>query len=156
VITGWIGAGSTFVVEDDTNGEVVGTLSLDQADPDFWTEQEASQPALYLYKFILRSDYRGNGLGDVLLDWASYRAERAGAVWLRLDCWRDNEGLHRYYRDRGFRQMPIRKARGRMSGARFERDADLRLARSARVHILDRTSGENVFSDPVGATRSPA
>lgn len=39
VIKGWIGAGSTFVVEDAA-GEIIGTLSLDAADPDFWTPRK--------------------------------------------------------------------------------------------------------------------
>lgn len=81
VIKGWIGTGSTFVVETDDN-EIIGSLSLDAGDPTFWTEDEMRAPALYLYKFIIRSDHRGTGLGDVLLDWSCYRTEMAGGLWL--------------------------------------------------------------------------
>jgi len=138
VIKEWVYAGSTFVVETDT-GETIGTLSLDSADLEIWTEQERSQPALHLYKFIIRSDHRGTGLGDVLLDWACHRAELAGSLWLRLDCWRDNIRLHDYYLRRGFRYLETRTHPVRMSGAMFERPANVRLATDAHVRLIDRT-----------------
>ncbi|MEV8378449.1 hypothetical protein AB0P21_37265 [Kribbella sp. NPDC056861] len=78
VIEGWIGAGSTFTVSTD-DGEIIGSLSLDKGDPDFWTPEELKAPALYLYKFIIRSDHCGSGLGDVLLDWSGCRTELADA-----------------------------------------------------------------------------
>ncbi|MDT5017028.1 MAG: hypothetical protein QOD39_3188 [Mycobacterium sp.] len=144
VIKGWIGAGSTFVVEAE-NGDIVGSLSLDAGDPDFWTEDELREPALYLYKFIIRSDHRGNGLGDVLLDWSGYRTELSGNLWLRLDCWRDNPGLHKYYLDRGFSYLTTRTHPVRMSGALFERPAELRLATDRPIELIDRTLGSEVF-----------
>lgn len=142
VIAGWIGAGSTFLVSTD-DGEVIGSLSLDAGDPDFWTPEELKDPALYLYKFIIRSDHRGNGLGDVLLDWSCYRTELAGQLWLRLDCWRDNLGLHKYYLDRGFQYLTTRPHPTRMSGALFERPAELRLASSKSTNLVDHTLGGN-------------
>ncbi len=141
VIKGWIGAGSTFVVSTDDE-EIVGSLSLDTGDPDFWTDAELREPALYLYKFIIRSDHRGSGLGDVLLDWSGYRCELAGQLWLRLDCWRDNLGLHKYYLDRGFRHLDTRTHPTRMSGALFERPAELRLAQNAPVRLIDHSLNE--------------
>ncbi len=101
--------------------------------------KERSQPALHLYKFIIRSDHRGTGLGDVLLDWACHRAELAGSLWLRLDCWRDNIRLHDYYLRRGFRYLETRTHPVRMSGAMFERPANVRLATDAHVRLIDRT-----------------
>jgi GNAT superfamily N-acetyltransferase len=144
VIQGWIGAGSTFVIESP-DGEVIGSLSLDNGDPDFWTPDELAQPATYLYKFILRSDYRGTGLGDLLLDWASYRTELAGNLWLRLDCWRDNVGLHNYYLQRGFTHLETRSHPVRMSGALFERPAELRLVKEPTIRLIDETVGKTSF-----------
>ncbi|MFI6681997.1 GNAT family N-acetyltransferase [Kribbella sp. NPDC050470] len=141
VIKGWIGAGSTFVVTTD-DGEIIGSLSLDAGDPDFWTDDELKEPALYLYKFIIRSDHRGTGLGDILLDWSGYRTELSGNLWLRLDCWRDNSGLHKYYLDRGFRYLTTRSHPTRMSGALFERLAELRLASNAPLRLIDHNLGE--------------
>lgn len=144
VIEGWIGAGSTFVVSTD-DGEIIGSLSLDAGDPDFWTDDELKAPACYLYKFIIRSDHRGTGLGDVLLDWSCYRTELAGNLWLRLDCWRDNTGLHKYYLDRGFHYLTTRTHPVRMSGALFERPAELRLARQTAVRLVDHNMGGEYF-----------
>jgi GNAT superfamily N-acetyltransferase len=151
VIEGWIGTGSTFVVTTD-DGEIIGSLSLDAGDPDFWTDDELKAPALYLYKFIIRSDHRGTGLGDVLLDWSGYRTELAGNLWLRLDCWRDNTGLHKYYLDRGFQYLTTRTHPTRMSGALFERPAELRLATSRQAKLIDHTLGGEPFPVRVNAT----
>jgi len=41
----------------------------------------------------------------------------------QLDAWRDNEGLHAYYRDRGFTHLRTVEAEGRRSGALFQRPA---------------------------------
>jgi len=118
----------TAYVITTVTGEVVGSLTLDAADPAFWTPSEVADPALYLYKFMILTRWRGTGLGDVLLDWCCARAEMSGALYLRLDCWRTNAGLHRYYRDRGFRWVDMRYAPGRQSGALFERAAGVRTA----------------------------
>ena len=52
-----IDAGTAYIVTTGA-GDIVGSLTLDGADLDFWTPAEASQPALYLYKFILLSGHR--------------------------------------------------------------------------------------------------
>jgi GNAT superfamily N-acetyltransferase len=127
VITGWIDQGAMHVVTTHA-GDVVVCFALAGADPAFWTPAEAAQPALYLYKFIVRADRRGSGLGDLVLDWCSRRAAESGARWLRLDCWRANTSLHRYWLNRGFRLIDIREHPVRNSGALFERDAGTTLA----------------------------
>lgn len=144
VIKSWINAGSTFVIESP-KGDVIGSLSLDRGDPDFWTAEELAEPATYLYKFILLSEYRGSGLGDLLLDWASYRAELAGSLWLRLDCWRDNTGLHAYYGRRGFTHLDTRSHPIRKSGALFERPVELRLVENPALRLKDETLNGELF-----------
>lgn len=134
-----INAGTTYVITTGA-GDIAASLTLDAADLDFWTPAEAAQPALYLYKFMIRSDRRSRGLGDLLLDWCCARAEMAGALYLRLDCWRSNTGLHRYYQDRGFRAVDVRIAPGRQSGALFERVAEVRTAGGdTRNRLIDDT-----------------
>lgn len=135
-----IADGTTFVVTTGA-GDVIGSLALDAADLDFWTPTEANQPALYLYKFIISSERRGRGLGDALLNWACTRAAIAGARWLRLDCWKTNPGLHKYYLDRGFRQVDVRDTPGRQSGALFERPVDtiLPVPDDDRFRLIDDT-----------------
>lgn len=138
----------SFIVEDQT-GEVTASLALGDGDADFWTPGELTAPALYLYKFIIGPGARGTGLGDVLLDWACYQAELAWAVFLRLDCHRTNTGLHDYYLARGFYHLGTRTAEGRASGALFERIAETRLAKPARVELVDATDGSgHLFASP--------
>lgn len=131
-------AGTSFIVSDET-GTAVGSLCLDGPDRDFWTEQEARQPASYLYKFMLGPEARGTGLGDALLNWACERGARQGDRWLRLDCWRSNTALHDYYLRRGFRHVDTRTAPGRQSGALFERPTDVILPVRNGVELVDET-----------------
>lgn len=135
VIRAAIEAGTTFVITTGA-GDIVGSLALDVADMDFWTAPEAAEPALYLYKFMIQSDRRGRGLGDVLLDWCCARAEALGGKVLRLDCWRTNTGLHRYYERRGFSPVDVRSAPGRQSGALFQRDVKVRTASDDGALVL--------------------
>jgi hypothetical protein len=59
----------------------------------------------------------------VLLDWAAKRAAEASKRWLRLDAWKSNPGLHRYYAAQGFSLFRIVDLRHRESGALFQRQA---------------------------------
>lgn len=150
-----IQAGTTYVVTTGA-GDIVASLTLGTADLDFWTPAEAAQPALYLYKFMIRSDRRGGGLGDALLDWCCDRADMVGALWLRCDCWRSNTKLHDFYLRRGFRQVDVREAPGRKSGALFERPAETRLAPAQdRFRLIDDTMAPQLLPgvdryDPTG------
>lgn len=147
VIREQVTRGGTYVVEH--GDQIVACLNLGPGDPDFWTPAELRAPALYLYKFIVRTDLRGNGLADVLLDWASLQAELRWGLWLRLDCAKDNAGLHRYYERRGFRRYDTRSAPGRASGAMFERLAEHRLATDPRLVLIDGTEGRDwIFAEP--------
>jgi len=122
-----IEAGTTYVAAD-AEQDVAATLTLSGPDFDFWRKEDQPDQALYLYKFIIGSDYRGTGLGDELLDWACEQAQEAGKRWLRLDCWRENISLQRYYLRRGFEHVRTDVVPGRGSGALFQRPSTLRLA----------------------------
>jgi GNAT superfamily N-acetyltransferase len=139
--------GSTYIVRDEDQ-IVCATFTLDGGDRDFWTEEELAEPAVYLYKFIVHSAYRGTGLGEALMNWICRRADAAGARLLRLDCWRTNEGLHAYYLNRGFRQVDVRSAYGRKSGALFERDTTIQTPTSPGTQLIDLTDE----STPEGTT----
>jgi GNAT superfamily N-acetyltransferase len=154
IITGWIDQGAMHVVTTQA-GDIIACFALAGADPAFWTPAEAVQPALYLYKFILRADRRGFGLGELLLDWCAQRAADTGARWLRLDCWRTNTGLHRYWLNHGFRQLDIREHPVRNSGALFERDAGTHLAPDtlrAAITLIDDTSPALTATAPMRDT----
>ncbi|WP_339130319.1 GNAT family N-acetyltransferase [Streptomyces sp. f51] len=100
----------------------VATLQLDEfADPEFWTPDDEPATALYLHRMAVRRDAAGAGLGARLLEWAAGRAASQGKKWLRLDAWKDNEGLHGYYSAAGFELVRIVDLPHRRSGALFQR-----------------------------------
>jgi ribosomal protein S18 acetylase RimI-like enzyme len=137
-----VAAGATYVVTDEA-GDVVASLTLNSPDYDFWNDEDEPDTALYLYKFMISARYRGSGLGDELLDWACAQAEDRGKKWLRLDCWRENQALQRYYQRRGFENVRTVVVPGRGSGALFQRSATLRTAA---------TRGSGQFLGPVPST----
>lgn len=105
-------------------GEVIGTITVDDhADPEFWTEDDEPDAALYVHRMAVRRKAAGSGVGAEMLDWASKRAAQQGKAWLRLDAWKTNEGLHRYYEGQGFRMLRTVDLEHRGSGALFERAA---------------------------------
>lgn len=108
----------------DTGGSTIATFILDeQADPEFWFESDAPHDALYVHRLAIRRAAAGHEVGSALLDWASRRAHSVGKQWIRLDAWRTNEGLHRYYTARGWDLVRTENLPHRGSGALFQRMA---------------------------------
>ncbi|NRQ34301.1 GNAT family N-acetyltransferase [Nonomuraea sp. NN258] len=111
----------TWVFED--GGEVIATVTLNtRPDLDFW-HPDTDGPALYLYKLLVARHRAGEGLGADIVNWSVNQAARHGFPWLRLDVWRTNEGLQRYYRELGFEHVRTVVVDGRDSGACFQREA---------------------------------
>ena len=93
-------------------------------DPDFaaaWPDRDAH--AQYVARFAVAPTGRRlfPGLGAKMLDFAAETAVSRGADVLRLDCSKQNDRLHEYYRDRGFTQVGRVDYERRKSGALFER-----------------------------------
>ncbi|MFD8550364.1 GNAT family N-acetyltransferase [Streptomyces fradiae] len=104
------------------NDKPAGTLQVDDfADPEFWTADDRPETALYVHRMAVSREASGEGLGAVLLDWAAGQARDAGKTWLRLDAWKDNPGLHRYYEEHGFELVRIVDLPHRRSGALYQR-----------------------------------
>ncbi|MEV4324903.1 GNAT family N-acetyltransferase [Microbispora rosea] len=100
------------------------TIAVDgHADPEFWTPADRPGDALYVHKLAVNRTCSGQGLGEVLLDWAALRAAAHDRPYLRLDCAKDNARLQSYYRKAGFRHVRTIDLPHRASGALFERDA---------------------------------
>ncbi|QFY05593.1 GNAT family N-acetyltransferase [Nonomuraea phyllanthi] len=111
----------TWVFEDD--GDVIATVTLNtRPDLDFWNP-DRDGPALYLYKLLLARDRAGESLGADIVNWSVNQAALRGFPWLRLDVWRNNHGLQRYYLDQGFEHVRTVEVPGRDSGACFQRRA---------------------------------
>lgn len=124
-----VAAGGAWVVTDGPGGPVVATATLKGPDLDYWTEEDGLEDAVYIYKIIVSRTHGGRDLGGAILDWASRRAAAEGRKWLRLDCRRDNTGLHDYYLRHDFELVrimdePLRPTPlPRYTGALFQREA---------------------------------
>jgi GNAT superfamily N-acetyltransferase len=115
-----INRGACYLAYEGT--ELVGTITVDdRADPEFWTPDERAKTALYVHRMIVAQGARGRSLGMALLDWATDHARQTGRPLLRLDAWKTNEALHRYYKRQGFRHVRTVDLPHRGSGALFER-----------------------------------
>jgi GNAT superfamily N-acetyltransferase len=124
-ITSALHRGEVFLAE--VEGRPIATLQVDDhADPEFWTEEDEPGDALYVHRMAVTRECAGAGIGSTLLDWASERAAGAGKSWLRLDAWKDNSDLHRYYHSHGFTLIRVTDLPHRGSGALFQRPTSLR------------------------------
>ncbi|MFG3545478.1 GNAT family N-acetyltransferase [Streptomyces clavifer] len=104
------------------HGKPIATIQVDDfADPEFWTPEDRPDAALYVHRMAVTRATSGAGVGGLLLDWASERAAVQGKRWLRLDAWKDNQGLHQFYKDAGFTLLRIVDLPHRRSGALFQR-----------------------------------
>jgi len=104
------------------HGKPVATMRLDDhADPEFWSDADQPDTALYIHQMAVARTAAGQGIGAAMLDWAADRAARAGKAWLRLDAWKTNPGLHAYYTGQGFALVRIVDLGHRFSGALFQR-----------------------------------
>ncbi|MFJ4669784.1 GNAT family N-acetyltransferase [Kitasatospora purpeofusca] len=112
--------GECFIAFRD--GEPVGTLTVDgQADPEFWQLADKPDAALYVHRMAIARDVAGQAVGARMLDWAEAHAAVAGKSRLRLDAWKTNPALHRYYLKQGFVLVRTVDLPHRQSGALFER-----------------------------------
>lgn len=80
--------------------------------------QDLDKP--YVHRMAVSRRAAG-GIGGAILDWAGAHAAAQGKQWLRLDAWKDNEGLHRYYKTVGFTLVRIVDLPHGRSGALFQR-----------------------------------
>ncbi|WP_328861303.1 GNAT family N-acetyltransferase [Streptomyces sp. NBC_00306] len=134
-----IDAGTVFMLRDGHT--TAGTITLTpDAEAGLWTDDELTEPSLFVNKLTIAREYAGQGLGGRLLDWAGDRAHRAGAQWLRLDAWTTNEGLQRYYLAHGFTHVrTVCEGEAVNGGARVSGWLAQRSARSAEHGYTDRT-----------------
>ncbi|MFF3751283.1 GNAT family N-acetyltransferase [Streptomyces sp. NPDC002018] len=117
-----IECGTAYIVHDF--GVNLGTITVDEsADPEFWTPEDAPDDALYAHRVIVLSVSQGRSVGASMLDWASRKARKAGKSWLRVDAWRTNAQLGRYYQRQGFTHVRTVDLPHRRSGALYQRPA---------------------------------
>ncbi|GAB1328942.1 GNAT family N-acetyltransferase [Streptomyces sennicomposti] len=134
-----IEAGTVFMLRDGHT--TVGTITLTpDAEDGLWTEEELTEPAMFVNKLTVAREYAGQNIGGRLLDWAGERAYRAGALWVRLDAWTTNEGLQRYYIAQGFAHVrTVREGTAVNGGPRVSGWLAQRPARPADHGFTDHT-----------------
>jgi GNAT superfamily N-acetyltransferase len=116
-------AGRTWMLED--RGVVAATITADRHDDPIWPAERQRELAVYVRRLGLSRDYAGRRLGASLLDWAGLTARRGyQAEWIRVDVWRTNRALHRYYRRQGFTPCGVSTDPDCPSGALFQKPTE--------------------------------
>ena len=137
-ITRAIGAGRIWIAWD--GNRPAATLTASPNDHMIWPAGNGREPAVYVRRLTVSRRYAGRGLGGQLLDWAGIRASREyGALWIRVDVWTTNIGLHDYYRRQGFEYCGLSPVPGYPSAALFQRATDQL-----------RSTGERLFREDPG------
>jgi len=75
-----------WVLVDDEHGVAGQVLVQEQGPPWGWTDQERTQPALYLSGSVTDPALRDRKLGSVMAWWAVDRAARLDVPWVRRHC----------------------------------------------------------------------
>ena len=104
-ILGEIAAQQLFRIVD--GAALAGVFSVAYEDGAIWGERERGAH-IYLHRIVRASGYRGQGLVDVVLDWARARCRALGRAGLRMDTWADNTSLIAYYQRLGFELIESR------------------------------------------------
>ncbi|MFB7517445.1 GNAT family N-acetyltransferase [Streptomyces sp. NPDC056144] len=110
-----IEAGVVFMVRDGSATAATITLTP-EAEDGLWTEGELQEESRFVNKLTVARTHAGQDLGGRLLDWAGDRANRSGAVWLRLDAWTTNKPLQEYYVQHGFMHVRTVTEGGAVNG----------------------------------------
>lgn len=143
-ITKWqqsIHDGRTWVLLAEDQA-LIGTVSRGPADRDFWQASDRPETGLYLYKLIISRSAPRRGLGGLVIDWLSRIAVLEGRDWIRIDCWRTNYRLHKYYEDLGFTHVRTEAPAHRRSGWLAQRPAGMVLNHSESLLIIGDGDGE--------------
>lgn len=107
------------------DGAVAGTVIIDDfADPEFWTDEDDPDSAVYVHRMIVDSRFSGQQIGRSMLALANRKAMARGREFVRLDAWRTNSELHEYYLGQGFALVRVVELPHRRSGALFQRRVD--------------------------------
>jgi ribosomal protein S18 acetylase RimI-like enzyme len=73
--------------------EVAGAFKLNERDH-HWDDDGT---ALYVHAFAVNRKFKGQGIGQAMLNWAGDEARRRGKRYVRLDCMNENALLKQYY-----------------------------------------------------------
>ncbi|MGF2712747.1 GNAT family N-acetyltransferase [Bacillus mycoides] len=92
----------TYVVMKED--EIVGTVTVSPKQND-WDERifgkEEVFDSLYIHRFAVKRKYKGNGIGEWILQWVEENVQR-DKKYLKLDCARHNRALNDFYKENDF------------------------------------------------------
>lgn len=116
--------GETYVAIE--HGRAVATVTLSEDPGPFWTPDERAERTIYMGK-LARTDSAPPGIGVWIMNvWVPGWAWENGYDIVRLDAWRTNPSLHRFYSTRGWDYVRTEEVEFNKSGALFERKAQPR------------------------------
>ena len=122
-----IAAGEVFLIREREGDDAAATVTLyaniDPERGELWTPAECMEPALYGHRITVDRQYAEWGLGSQIINWATDRAARQGARWLRLNTWTTNRELHAYYLRNGFQHVRTTPGPGQIPGWLAQRPA---------------------------------
>ncbi|MGG0153436.1 GNAT family N-acetyltransferase [Bacillus mycoides] len=92
----------TYVVMKEE--EIVGTVTVSPKQND-WDEhifgKEEVSDSLYIHRFVVKREYKGNGIGEWILQWIDENVQ-CDKEYLKLDCVGHNLTLNDFYKKNGF------------------------------------------------------
>lgn len=94
-----------YIIKDE--GEIACTFLIAYKNPVIWDDSGSDQ-AIYLHRIATKSEFRGRGYTQKIVDWAIKYAKDNGKSYLRLDTHSGNEKINAYYKSCGFTYKGIR------------------------------------------------
>ena len=100
-----------YFVENDSK-QLVGMFRLMEEDLLYWGKQ--AKRAKYIHSLVVSNEFKGNRIGNKIIEKVESLMLRDNISILRLDCNANNERLCKYYTDLGFEkvgevEMPLQK-----------------------------------------------
>lgn len=87
------------------DGMLVGSITLIWEDEHNWGKEGLDGKAGYVHGLMVRGDYKGQGLGGQMIDWAVNEVGAKKRPFIRLDCHADNTDLCKYYEKLDFKRV---------------------------------------------------
>ena len=116
------GLKSSYQIEESFiafhDNKPIGCRFLLESDPFFWPEVQ-DDSSIFLHKLAVLWKFKGKGVAQEMLLWASEYAKRRGKSWLRLDCDGGRPKLRQVYESFGF-SFVDRGPVGEFDVARYE------------------------------------
>lgn len=100
-VTDYMKESTAYIVKKD--GEVIGTVFMQWDDQLNWGEQPPV--AGYMHRLAIKDDFRGQGIGQLIIDWCEDQVGKQDRTLLRLDCDARNAELCGYYESLGFKKV---------------------------------------------------